>query len=283
MPGQKIGSLSEDLCRELEIETMPIIVPATHDTASAVAGIPVVDSSKNWAFLSMGTWCIIGQETGEPLINDQVFETNFANEAGVEGKNLLFKNVNGLWIIQQCREKWVKDSSRDISWDEIVKMSSSEPFKSFINVDSPEFTRPHNNMPEVIRKYCKNKGHSIPESIGEIARCIYESLALRFKYNLSLLEKITGEKIELLHLVGGGTKNKLLCQWAADATGPPVIAGPTETTSVGNLLMQLKAAGEIKNLDEGRKISLNSSEVSHYEPKDKDRWDEAYSRYLKLL
>jgi sugar (pentulose or hexulose) kinase len=284
MPGEEIDNISNNLCSELEIETIPVIAPAAHDTPSAVAGIPVVSKNKNWAFISMGTWCIIGQETESPIINDQAFNADFSNEGGAEGINIFVKHITGLWIIQQCREKWIKDSNRDISWDEIVKLSSAaEPFKSFINVNDLIFSKPQVDMPETISKYCKGKGQGVPESIGEISRCIYESLAMQFKYDLSKLEKLTSKKIELLHLVGGGTQNKLLCQWTADAAGIPTIAGPTETTSVGNLLMQLKASGEIKNLDEGRKISLNSSEVTNYKPKDGDRWSEEYSRYLKIL
>jgi len=284
MPGEEIDNISSKVCSELEIKTMPVIAPATHDTPSAVAGIPVASKNKNWAFISMGTWCIIGQETESPIINDQALNAGFSNEGGVEGLNLFIKNITGFWIIQQCREKWIKDSGTSISWDEIVKLSSAaKPFKSFINVDDPIFTQPQVDMPETVSKYCKEKGQDIPESIGEISRCIYESLAMKFRHDLNKLEKLTGKKIELLHLVGGGTQNKLLCKWTADATGIPAIAGPTETTSVGNLLMQLKASGEIKTLDEGRKISLNSSEVTNYKPEDKDRWDEAYSRYLKIL
>src|SRR4030042_2689863 len=267
MPGEEIDDISNNICSELEIETIPVIAPATHDTPSAVAGIPVVSKNKNWAFISMGTWCIIGQETKGPIINDQAFNADFSNEGGVEGINLFVKHITGLWIIQQCREKWIKDSNRDISWDEIVKLSSAaEPFKSFINVDVLIFSKPQVDMPETINKYCKEKGQAVPESIGEISRCIYESLAMKFKYDLNKLEELTGEKIELLHLVGGGTQNKLLCQWTVDAAGIQAIAGPTETTSVGNLLMQLKASGEIKTIDEGRKISTRSSEVANYEP-----------------
>ncbi|MBM3701464.1 MAG: rhamnulokinase [Actinobacteria bacterium] len=284
MPGEKIGSISGDVCTELEIETMLVIAPVTHDTPSAVAGIPVADKNKNWAFISMGTWCIIGQETKSPIINDETMKAGFSNEGGAEGLNLFVKNITGLWIIQQCRERWIKDEGSDISWDEIVKMSfSAEAFKSFIDVDDPVFSKPQVDMPKVLQEYCKNRGQNIPEGIGEISRCIYESLAMKFRHDLDALEKLTGDKIELLHLVGGGIQNKLLCQWTADVTGSPVVAGPTETTSVGNLLMQLKGTGEIKTLEEGRKISLASSKVTSYQPKDKNRWDEAYSRYLKML
>jgi len=232
----------------------------------------------------MGTWCIIGKETESPIINDQAFNANFSNEGGAEGLNLFVKNITGLWIIQQCREKWIKDSSKLISWEEIVKLSSTaRPFKSFINVNDQIFSNHQVDMPEAISKYCKEKGQDIPESIGEISRCVYESLAMKFRYNLNKLEKLTGKKIEIIHLMGGGTQNKLLCQWTADATGIPVIACPTETTSVGNLLMQLKVSGEIKTLGEGRAISLNSSIVSNYKPENRDRWDEEYSKYLKIL
>ena len=283
MPGEEIDNISNKVCSELEIETMPVIAPAAHDTSSAIAGIPVVSKNKNWTFISMGTWCIIGKETESPIINNQTLNAGFSNEGGVGRLNLFVKNVTGLWIIQQCREKWIKDSG-SISWDEIVKLAAAaDSFKSFIDVNDLIFSKPQVDMPETISKYCKEKGQGVPESIGEISRCIYESLAMQFKYDLNKLEKLTSKKIELLHLVGGGTQNKLLCQWTADAAGIPIIAGPTETTSVGNLLMQLKASGEIKNLDEGRKISLNSSEVTNYKPKDGDRWIEEYSKYLKIL
>jgi len=283
MPGEKIGSISGDVCNELEIKTMPVIAPATHDTPSAIAGIPVVCKGKNWAFISMGTWCIIGQEMKSPIIDDETMKAGFSNEGGAEGLNLFVKNITGLWIIQQCRKRWIKDKGSDISWDEIVKMSySAKVFKSFIDVDEPVFSKPQADMPKVLQNYCKGRRQNIPESIGEISRCIYESLAMKFRHDLDTLEKLTGKRIELLHLVGGGIQNKLLCQWIADATGTMVAAGPIETTSVGNLIMQLKGTGEIKSLEEGRKVSVASSKVINYEPKDKDRWDEAYSRYLKI-
>jgi len=282
MPGEKIGNISKNICSELGVESMPVIAPATHDTPSAVAGIPIVSKNKNWAFISMGTWFIIGQETKSPIINDQALNADFSNEGGVGGINLFDKNTTGLWIIQQCREKWSNDRGSYMSWSEIIDLSlGAEPFKSFIDVDDSIFSIYQSDMPETIRKYCKEKSQNIPGSIGEISRCIYESLAMRLKYDFNNLVKLTGKKIELIHLMGGGARNKFLCQLIANATGAPTMAGPYEATSVGNLLMQLKASGEIKNLDEGRNISLNSSTVSSYEPKDIDRWDEEYRKYLK--
>ena len=281
MPGERIGNISKNVCTELGIETIPVIAPATHDTPSAVAGIPVVGRSKNWAFISMGTWCVMGQETETPIINDRVFDLGFSNEGGVEGINLFIKQITGFWIIQQCREKWIKDGDRDLSWNELVKMAyAAKPFKSIIDVNDPRFLVYQADMPNVIRKYCKEKGQTVPQSMGEISRCIYESLAMHLKYNFRNLEKLTGKKLELIHLIGGGARNELQCQLIADATGVPVVAGPYEATSVGNLLMQLKASGEIKNIDEGRAISLNSSKVSNYEPKE-DRWDIEYIKFLK--
>ncbi len=281
-PGERIGKISDKLCGELEINAIPVVAPATHDTASAVAGIPVINTNKNWAFISIGTWCIIGQETMDPIINEQALSAGFSNEGGVEGLNLFIKNITGLWIIQQCREKWVKDND-NISWDEMVKLSTKvRPFRSFIDVDDPIFSKRQLNMPEIIDNYCREKNQFVPKKIGEISRCIYESLVMKLKHDLYKLENITGKKIELFYLVGGGIRNKLLCQWIADATGTTVLAGPAEATSVGNLIMQLKTSGEIETLNEGRGISLNSFMISKYEPRDKDKWNEGYNIYSKI-
>jgi len=283
-PGEKIGEITENICKELDVRPVEVIAPATHDTASAVAGIPVTDKNSNWAFLSMGTWCCLGKETEKPLISSTIFKKRWSNEAGVEGKNLFVKNYNGLWIIQQCREKWIKEKGEDISWKDIDRLyPAAKPFRAFIDMDDPAFGQHQLDMPKIVMDYCRKTGQEVPLSIGEISRCIYESIVLKFRHYILMLEILTGRKIELLHIVGGGTKNKLTCKWMADATGKPLKAGPTETTSMGNLIMQLKAAGEINSLDEGRQISQNSSEVDYFTPEDSQAWDMAYERYSKIL
>ncbi|MEI6157149.1 MAG: rhamnulokinase family protein [Atribacterota bacterium] len=284
MPGETIGMIQPGVCDQLAIRSLPVVASATHDTASAVAGIPVIDEEKHWAFISLGTWAIMGMQTPEPILSDMVFASDYGNNAIPEGKNMVVKYITALWIIQQCRNRWKSGQENDLSWEEIVLASEAAgPSKAYMDVDNPLFGKPQADMPQVIQKDCQQKGQEFPSSMGEIARCFYESLTLKFRYNLELLERISGRHLELLHIVGGGTQNKTLCQWIADAKGVPVIAGPTETTSVGNLIMQLKADGEIGSLKEGREISLHSSAIDRYEPGDKSRWDDAYEKYLRLF
>jgi len=283
-PGTKVGDLQHNVCSELEINPIAVIAPGSHDTPSAIAGIPIIDKSKNPLLISIGTWGITGIEMDKPLINDQVFETGYANEAGVEGKILLFKNFAGMWLIQKCRDRWLKEYSKDISWDDIMYLAKDTPSKkSFINVDANDFIVELNDMPGAIKRFCKNTGQAVPEGIGEIARVIYESITLKVKHGFELLEGITGRKFDSINMVGGGTKDVLFCQWVADATGLPVHAGPTETASVGNLLMQLKAAGEIGSLDEGRQIAHRSAIIKEYMPGDSEYWEAIKSIFKKLV
>ncbi|MCL6088404.1 MAG: rhamnulokinase [Actinobacteria bacterium] len=283
-PGSKVGDIQKSILDELEIANIPVIAPASHDSASAETGIPVIEAKKNWAFVSMGTWLVEGIETPEPVITHEAFKSGYGNEGGCEGRNLFVKNINGLWIIQQCMEKWRKDKGKNIAWPEIDEIyPKAKPFYAFINVDDPVFLPPSADMSKVIARYCREKGQNIPEGIGAVARCFYESLVLKIKNNILLTEKLTGKKIELVQLVGGGTNNKLICQWISNAVGVPVAAGPTETTAVGNLLMQLKGTGEIKDVNEGRILCRNSSNVLVYEPEEKAVWDAAYEKYVKIL
>ena len=284
LPGTNIGTLQKLVCDELEVPPIPVIVPATHDTASAEAGIPVLSTEKKWAWLSMGTWCVNGMPTDEPILSRSAFQQSFGNEGDAEGKSFLAKNINGLWVIQQCREKWIRDLGRDVSWEEIVDAAEkAAPFRAFFDMDQPMFGQVQGDMPGVIAEYVKAHGHRAPESMGETARCVFESIALKVCRNFRQMQKLAEEKIELIHLVGGGTKNCLLCQWISDAMNLPVVAGPTETTAVGNLLMQLKGTGEISTLQEGRKIARRSADIALYEPEEHAPWVEAADRYERLL
>jgi sugar (pentulose or hexulose) kinase len=279
-PGTLVGSLCESVQRELKVPKIPVVAPSTHDTASAVAGIPVINPKRSWAFLSLGTWVVIGRETPTPLITDDVFSCGAGNEAGADGTNILAQNINGLWVVQQCRDKWMREDGTELAWDSIVRGCLEAPrLASLIDVDDPVFVAANPDMPQMVVDLCKAKGFLAPATRGEITRCIYESLVLKFRRRFEQLEGFTGEVIDHIHLVGGGAQNSSLCQWTADATGVPVAAGPVETTVAGNLLMQLKGLGLISNLAEGRSIVSRSSETRVYEPRDRVVWDEAYARY----
>ena len=284
MPGSLIGSLQKQVCEELGINPISVVAPATHDTASAVTGIPVTDGSKNWAFISMGTWSIVGMETRQPIITDRVFDSGYGNNAIADGRNMLVNYITGLWIIQQCRQKWIKDLGRDISWSEIVKESEKAgPATAYIDVDDSSFTQMIPDMPGAIIEYCRQSGQKLENSIAAISRTVYESLVLKYRANLKTLETLSGTTLDQLNIVGGGIQNHTLCQWTADAIGLPVFAGPAETTSMGNLLMQLKCAGEISTLEQGREISLKSSEVIRYEPTTIGQWDNAAKKFEAIV
>jgi rhamnulokinase len=284
MPGTTIGAMQKSVCGELGCPAFPVIAPATHDTASAVAGIPAVEESTPWAFIAIGTWCVVGMEVQSPLVSQEVFESGFGNEAGLDGRCFLARNLTGLWILQQCREKWMRDEGKEISWDELVRESiATSPFRFFIDTDDPAFSSPQQDMPRVLARFCRERGMDAPAGRGEMARCVYESLALKFRARLEQLEGLVGRRIALLHLIGGGTRNAHLCQWTADVTDRDVIAGPTETTVAGNLIAQMKAAGEVTDIEQGRRIVALSSETRRYSPVESAAWRNAYGRYKQTV
>lgn len=284
-PGDVIGVLKPDVCEELGCKPIRVVACASHDTASAVAGLPIRSKEDEWLFISLGTWGIIGIETLRPIINARVYSTGFGNTAGIENRNVLMKLFSGLWIIQQCRETWMKEGRPGMAWDQIVQMSLDNPGGSYIDVDHPVFGALQPDMPQTIVDFCRKTGQPIPNDPGRIARCVYDSLVLKAKLNFNTLANISGKDFKVLHVVGGGSKNKALCQMFADALNVQVISGPAETTSIGNLLMQLKADHMIQNIEEGRQISRESSEqeITSHRPENTEPWRDKFEKFQCLI
>jgi len=255
---------------------LKVIAPACHDTASAVAALPT--THKEVAFLSSGTWSLLGIEVKEPILTDEAYTVNVTNEGGVFGTIRLLKNVMGLWLAQQSRLSWERQGKL-YAYEELTQLAiASEPFVSWVDPDDTAFLRPA-NMPEQIRSYCKRTGQAVPESVGQIMRTIYESLALKYRIVLDQLTSLTQKPVHALHIVGGGSQNDLLNQMTANATGIPVIAGPVEATALGNGIMQLIALGELNDLSGARALIENSFALKTFEPQDEDRWDEMVHQF----
>lgn len=275
-PGTVLGELLPHIASEAGARGLTVVAPGCHDTASAVAAVPA--RSDDYAYLSSGTWSLMGIESSRPVVNDQSLAFNVTNEGGVCDTIRLLKNITGLWVIQECRRAWIQESG-PLSWDQIVDMAARAPaFTAFIDVDAREFATP-GNMPARICAYCKATGQLVPQDRGTLARVVFESLALKYRRTLEMLDQLAGRRHAVLHIVGGGTQNRLLSQFAANATGRPVVAGPIEATAAGNALMQMLATGAISSLAEGRAIIRRSFETEEFEPQDDDAWDEAYARF----
>jgi rhamnulokinase len=267
--------LSPEVQKELGCGPVPVIAIGSHDTASAIAGVPA--GRGNWAYLSSGTWSLMGVEIPEAIINDKTFEYEFTNEGGVENTIRLLKNIMGLWLVQECRRQW-KEEGTDLSYGELTAMAEkAEPFAGFLNVDDSVFLAP-GNMPIRINEYLARTGQRTTKDKGQMNRIVMESLALKYRHVMDAIEDVTGKTIEILHIVGGGIKNKLLCQFTANATGKKVVAGPIEATASGNILMQAKAAGQIETLDQARKIVRNSFDLKIYQPENIAMWQEQYEK-----
>lgn len=284
-----ISGISTDILQPLtdtctvagEYNGIKIIRVAGHDTQCAVAAMPA-DKNKCNAFLSCGTWSLIGCECDEAILTEKSMTDELSNELGANGKVNYLKNISGLWLIQEIRRNF-RDAGKDYSFNDMEQLARKEkPFVSFIDPDSPEFSGV-GAMPEKIREYCKRTCQTVPENDGALVRCIYESLAMKYKFALRGISENTGREFEVLHLLGGGTKDPLLCQMTADSLGIPVVAGPAEATAIGNIMLQLIALGDIKDVDDGREIIRAQESVKQYNPQNTDGWEKAYQSFCKTI
>ena len=263
-PGDQIGTLSPETQRQTGLGPVPVVAVAGHDTASAVAAVPAQD--EHFAYLSCGTWSLLGIETREAIINEKSLQYNFTNEGGIEGTTRFLKNICGLWLLERCRQEW-NEAPRDVNQVNRDAMTA-KPFRSIINPDDPCFANP-TSMVEAIREYCRQTNQPIPEDYRQMARCIFESLALRYREVMDTLRELAPFPIERLHVIGGGTHNQYLMQMTADSLQLPVLTGPVEGTAIGNIMLQAKATGLVSDICEMRRIIAQSIEMKTYYPKDK--------------
>lgn len=279
-PGTVLGAVLPDIAEETGCGAVPVIAPACHDTGSAVAAVPATDN--NFAWISSGTWSIMGAEASDPIVNAQSLKYNFTNEGGVNGTWRFSKNIMGLWLVQEGRRTWAR-AGEELSYAEITRLAAeAEPFRAIIDVDADEFFQP-GDMPARIQKYCARTGQPVPETKGAIIRCALESLALKYRWVLDRLEEMLGDRLEPIHIIGGGTQNRLLNQLTADASNRSVIAGPIEATAIGNVLMQAVALGHLTSVDEARAVVRYSFQPETYVPQPAAGWDVAYQKLCEFL
>ncbi|MBI5651192.1 MAG: rhamnulokinase [Chloroflexi bacterium] len=278
-PATILGSLAPSVADETGLRDARVIAPACHDTAAAVAAVPV--SQDDFVYLSSGTWSLMGVETRAPIITPASLANNFTNEGGVAGTFRFLKNIMGLWLIQECRRAWAR-AGQTFSYDDLTQLAAIAPrFVALIDPDDTRFLHPA-DMPAQIQAYCADTRQTIPQTHGEIARCIFEGLALKYRWTLERIEEMTGQHANAIHIVGGGAQNKMLCQFTADATARPVIAGPIEATASGNVLMQALALGHLGSIADARQVVRASFPLATYEPRETPVWDEAYARFRKI-
>lgn len=280
LPGTILGNIQNDVARETGSKLVPVIAVAEHDTGSAIVSVPC--EAKNFVYLSSGTWSIMGLECDQPIISEQTHQLNFTNEGGVEGTTRFLKNIMGMWLIQEVQRIWESEGT-SYTWPKMVELArESEPFRFLINPDDSMFLNPR-DMTQAVRDFCYQTAQGTPQNHGEVIRCIYDSLALKYRYTLEQIRDVSNQPIEVIHIIGGGANNNFLNQLTADATGLKVVAGPTEATAVGNILMQAKALGYVGSLDEIRQIVANSFDCVNFLPSAELDWNEAYNRYLRII
>lgn len=278
--GAVIGQLSDDICEELGVPKADVISVASHDTQSAITAAPC--EYEDFAFISCGTWSLFGTEVKEPIINDASKKLNVTNEGGYDYTMAFLKNICGLWLIQESRRQWIREG-KEYSYAELEKMAlECEPFKCFIDPDAPEFA-PMGNIPERVRKYCEKTGQYVPQTVGEIMRCIYESLALKYRLTFDGIKDCTEKEYDRIHVMGGGTKDKLLLQMTAQSCNVNVYGGPIEATALGNIAVQLMSSGAISDIKEARKIIAQGENLKLYTPNDRDDWEKAYETFKQII
>jgi len=278
-PGTSMGKLLAQVQSEVGKTDAEVLTVASHDTASAVIAVPTQE--KEFLFISSGTWSLMGTELDAPKINAETEKYNFTNEGGVNNTIRFLKNIMGLWLIQESRRQWRREG-KEYSFADLESLAkAAKPFRCFIDPDHPSFVAP-GDLPARVREFCQKTGQYVPETVGEVMRCIYESLAMKYRYTAETIKKLTGISPRVIHVVGGGTKDGFLSQMTADACGIPVCAGPEEATAIGNLLVQLMAAGEAKNLLDARAIVDASFDCKHYIPENTPAWDAAYQTFCAL-
>ncbi len=278
-PGTWVGTLRPDICEELGIPAIQAVAVGTHDTESAVVAVPASDGP--FCYLVSGTWSLFGTELDEAIVSREALEQNFSNEGGVGGKYQLLKNIMGMWLLEECRREW-KQAGEEASYEQLIAEARDvRPFRSLIDPEDLRFYSP-GEMAEKIRSFCRETGQPEPGSRGELVRCILESLALKYRDVFEQTERLTGQQFAALHMVGGGIRNTLLCQFTANALGKQVLAGPVEASALGNALVQLMHLGEVADLQEARRIVRDSFEVAVYEPQDIEMWQAEFVRYKGL-
>lgn len=278
--GTVLGELLPEIAMEIGTRNIRVIAPAGHDTASAVVGLPAEESEP--VFLSSGTWSLMGRELKSPIISKRSFDAAFSNEGGVFGTTRFLKNISGMWLLQECKRAW-DTTGKPISYNELVNQAkNAPPFATFIDPDTPDFQTPQ-NMLEAISTFCRRTKQIVPTNSGTFTRAIFEGLALKYRFAKESLAQVTGKPIEKIYVVGGGSQNHLLNQFTADALNCLVVAGPVEASSIGNIIMQLYALGEISSLAEGRALTRHSFETKIYEPKCPGVWNDAYTRFQHIL
>ena len=281
-PGTKLGTLRSDVAERTGLGKVDVVTPATHDTGSAIAAVPTQNTGRaNWAYISSGTWSLIGVEVQEAILTPEALEQNVTNEGGIDGTYRLLKNVMGLWLVQECRQSFSR-AGHEYDYGTLTQLAEeSEPFRSLIPPNDGVFLSP-TDMAQTIQSWCREHGEPVPENEGQLVRCALESLALKYRSVLAGIERLTGETVEVIHVVGGGSRNALLNQFTANACGKPVIAGPIEATALGNVLVQARAAGDIGTLSEIRDVVRASHDLTTFEPVAGDAWATAYDRFQNL-